>query len=91
MYLGYLQAILSRLFKKEMGISISAYIRQQKIDMAKNLLRFSDYSMIDIAISAFFFFTEVILYSSLREVEGITPKKYRDEYSYGTVGSAVRG
>ena len=47
--LGVSASYLSRLFKKEMGISISAYIRQQKIDMAKNLLRFSDYSMIDIA------------------------------------------
>ena len=47
--LGVSSGYLSRLFKKETGISVSAYIRSQKIDMAKNLLRFSDYSMIDIA------------------------------------------
>ena len=47
--LGVSSGYLSRLFKKETGVSVSVYIRRQKIDMAKNLLRFSDYSMIEIA------------------------------------------
>ncbi len=77
--LGVSASYLSRLFKKEMGISISAYIRQQKIDMAKNLLRFSDYSMIDIA-NRLSFSSQIHFIQQFREVEGITPKKYRDEY-----------
>ena len=47
--LGVSASYLSRLFKKETGVSVSAYIRAQKIDMAKNLLRYSDYTVIEIA------------------------------------------
>ena len=35
--LGVSSSYLSRLFKKEAGVSVSAYIRNRKIDMAKNL------------------------------------------------------
>ena len=47
--LGVSASYLSRLFKKETGISVSAYIRRQKIEMAKNLLQYSDYPIIEIA------------------------------------------
>lgn len=77
--LGVSSSYLSRLFKKEVGISVSAYIRNQKIDMAKNLLRFSDYSMIDIA-NRLAFSSQSHFIQQFREVEGMTPKKYRDEY-----------
>ena len=77
--LGVSSGYLSRLFKKETGISVSAYIRSQKIDMAKNLLRFSDYSMIDIA-NRLSFSSQSHFIQQFREVVGMTPKKYRDEY-----------
>lgn len=44
-YLRLSESYLSRLFKKEMGISFSQYILNLKIDKAKNLLRFSEYSI----------------------------------------------
>ena len=69
---------LSRLFKKETGLSVSSYIRQQKIEMAKNLLRFSDSSMIEIA-NQLAFSSQSHFIQQFREVTGITPKKYRDE------------
>ncbi len=69
-------AYLSRIFKQETGISISEYIRQRKIDMAKNLLRFSDYDLSSIAY--------MLSYSSqshfiqhFRSQTGVTPKAYR--------------
>ena len=77
--LGVSASYLSRLFKKETGISVSAYIRGQKIDMAKNLLRFSDYSMIEIA-NRLSFSSQSHFIQQFREVVGMTPKKYRDEY-----------
>lgn len=40
---------LSRLFKKEVGVSVSTYVKNKKIEVAKDLLKFSDYSMIEIA------------------------------------------
>lgn len=77
--LGVSSGYLSRLFKKETGVSVSAYIRRQKIDMAKNLLRFSDSSMIEIA-NRLSFSSQSHFIQQFREVVGMTPKKYRDEY-----------
>lgn len=74
---GVSASYLSRLFKKETGISVSAYIRQQKIDIAKNLLQFSDYSIIDIA-NRLSFSSQSHFIQQFRENVGMTPKKYRD-------------
>lgn len=71
---------LSRLFKKEMGISISDYIRSQKIERAKNLLRYSDYSYIDIA-NYLSFASQSHFIKTFDEYVGITPKKYRDQFN----------
>lgn len=76
---GVSASYLSRLFKKQVGVSVSAYIREQKIEVAKNLLRFSDYSMIDIA-NRLSFSTQSHFIQQFRESVGMTPKKYRDEY-----------
>lgn len=70
---------LSRVFKQEVGVSISEYIRMRKIDAAKNLLRLSDHELADIAY--------MLSYSSqshfiqqFRSAVGMTPKAYRDKY-----------
>lgn len=68
---------LSRLFKKETGISVSDYIRRQKIDMAKNLLKYSEYSMIEIA-NRLSFSSQSHFIQQFREIVGMTPKKYRE-------------
>ena len=75
--LGVSSSYLSRLFKKETGDSVSAYIRAQKIEMAKNLLHYSDYSMIDIA-NRLSFSSQSHFIQQFREYVGMTPKKYRD-------------
>ena len=77
--LGVSASYLSRLFKKETGSSVSAYIRNRKIDMAKNLLRFSNDSMIEIA-NRLAFSSQSHFIQQFREVVGMTPKKYRDTY-----------
>lgn len=76
---GVSASYLSRLFKQETGVSVSGYIREQKIEVAKNLLRFSDYSMIDIA-NRLSFSSQSHFIQQFRESVGMTPKKYRDEY-----------
>lgn len=78
-YAEKMRRYLSRLFKKETGISVSAYIREQKIEIAKNLLRYSDYSMIDIA-NRLSFSSQSHFIQQFREAVGMTPKKYRDEH-----------
>lgn len=75
--LGVSPTYLSRIFKQETGVAVSEYIRQRKIDMAKNLLRFSDYDLAEIAY--------MLSYSSqshfiqhFRSQMGMTSKAYRD-------------
>ena len=48
-YVDLSTSYLSRLFKKELGVSVSEYILKKKIEKAQNLLRYSDSSIIDIA------------------------------------------
>lgn len=76
---GVSASYLSRLFKKETGISVSAYIREKKIEVAKNLLQFSDYSLIEIA-NRLSFSSQSHFIQQFRESVGMTPKKYRDEH-----------
>lgn len=70
---------LSTLFTNEMGLSISEYILEKKIETAQNMLRFSDLSVADIAATLAFssqsHFTKVF-----KEKTGVTPKLYKDKY-----------
>lgn len=70
---------LSRLFKKELGVSISDYIREQKIAKAQNLLRYSDFSMVEIA-NYLSFSSQSHFIQTFEKLVGVTPKKYRDRY-----------
>ena len=40
---GISASYLSRLFKKEVGVSVSTYVKNKKIEVAKDLLKFSDF------------------------------------------------
>ena len=75
--LGVSASYLSRLFKKETGDSVSAYIREKKIEMAKNLLQYSEYSVIDID-NRLSFSSQSHFIQQFREIVGMTPKKFRD-------------
>lgn len=73
---GLDSAYLSRLFKKELGLSVSSYIRSQKIETAKNMLAYSDYSAAEISSILAFpgqsYFSEIF-----RKATGMTPMQYR--------------
>jgi len=74
---GLTNAYLSRLFKKETGYTLSEYILSKKLETAKRMLAFSDYSIAEISESLAFpnqsYFTNL-----MRKDCGLTPKKYRD-------------
>lgn len=70
---------LSRLFKKEMNVTISEFILIEKIEEAKRLLILSDHSILEISILLHFtdqsYFTK-----AFKKVTGITPKVYRNQH-----------
>lgn len=70
---------LSRLFKKDMGVSISDYIREKKIEKAQHLLRFSDIDYIDIS-NYLAFSSQSHFIQVFSNYTGMTPKQYREIY-----------
>ena len=73
------ESYLSRLFKKEVGTSISEYIRRQKLETAKKMLLYSDYRSAEIATILSFpsqsYFTEIF-----HRYTGLTPGDYKKKY-----------
>lgn len=76
-YTNLSPSYLSKLFKKELGVSISDYIREKKIETAQNLLRYSNYSLIEIS-NYLAFSSQSHFIQNFEKYTGTTPKKYRD-------------
>lgn len=76
---GLSQNYLSRVFKQNLGISISDYIREKKIEKATHLLRYSDKAVVDIA-NYLSFSSQSHFIQVFENFTGLTPKKYRDRY-----------
>ena len=70
---------LSQLFKECEGISISGYILQEKINRAKNLLIYSDYSYIEIA-TYLGFSSQSHLGTHFKKQTEYTLRQYRETY-----------
>ncbi|MDO4623556.1 MAG: AraC family transcriptional regulator [Eubacteriales bacterium] len=70
---------LSRVFKQNLGISVSDYIREKKIEKATHLLRYSDLSIVDIAYYLSFS-SQSHFIQAFESFTGLTPKKYRDKF-----------
>jgi AraC-like DNA-binding protein len=67
---------LSRLFKKEMGVTISEYIIKTKIEQAKNMLQHTDYNILDIAV-LLNFANSSHFSNSFKKITGVSPSDYR--------------
>ena len=70
------ESYLSTLFKREMGVPLSEYIRRRRVDTARMLLQYTEFSCMEIA--------EYLCFSSdshfsrvFREYTGLTPREYR--------------
>ncbi len=77
--LGLSAQYLSKLFRQEVGVTISEYIMSRRIQAAENMLKYSDYSSIDIG-NYLNFSSHSHFISSFRKHTGFTPKQYREEY-----------
>jgi len=87
-HVGLTPTYLSAIFKKESGIGIAEYIRKERIDAAKNLLRFSDYGYGE--IGTYLAFSSHSHFISLFKKEtGMTPKEYRTKYYRKNWGQSV--
>ncbi len=68
---------LSKQFKSELGVSLSEYILQQKIEHAKNLLQYSRLSIVEIG-ELFSFSSQSHFTRIFKKETGVTPHKYRE-------------
>ncbi|MEH2935340.1 helix-turn-helix domain-containing protein [Acutalibacter sp. JLR.KK004] len=75
---GLSPSYLSTLFKKEMGISITAYIMEKKMEAARNMLKYSDYSYSEIS-SILAFSSQSHFTRAFKKHNGDTPKAYREK------------
>ena len=70
---------LSKLFKKEMGRSISEYIRDSKIEIAKHMLRHLDDTSLQIA-NYLGFSSQSHFIQVFKKQTGMTPEEYRKKH-----------
>lgn len=84
-YLGISAAYLCRLFRQETGTTFNEYINQEKTKAAANLLRYSDYS--DLEISHLFCFSSQSYFIKIfRKYYHMTPKEYKKRYRVPEIG-----
>lgn len=72
-------AYLSKLFHKEVGMTVSAYITKKRIEAAENMLKFSEYSCLEIS-DYLCFSSESHFIQVFRKHTGYTPKSYRERF-----------
>ena len=77
--IGKAPAYLSTLFKKETGEAVSAFIRRKRIESAKLLLQYTDYTCLEIA-EYLCFSSESHFSRIFHDQTGETPRGYRKEH-----------
>lgn len=70
---------LSVLFKKETGVSISDYIRNKRLEAAANMLKYSDFSYLEIS-NYLAFSSQSHFVAVFKRYMGMTPRRYRMKY-----------
>ena len=78
-YVGLNENYFSRLFSGEVGISVSRYILQRKLEVAQNMLKYSDYSCSQIS-ELLCFASQSHFIEKFRKEYGMTPLHYRNRY-----------
>ncbi|MBQ7047063.1 MAG: helix-turn-helix transcriptional regulator [Oscillospiraceae bacterium] len=77
---------LSKLFLKETGMPIKDFINDVKVTTAENMLKYTDFSLLDISITLGFS-SQSAFGSVFKAHTGITPKKYRDKFYMNEISS----
>ncbi len=74
------RSYITRQFRKEIGKSITEYITDAKIRDAKRLLRYSDFSLGEIA-TTLAFSSQAYFQTVFKQKTGMTPGEYRNEHT----------
>lgn len=69
----------SRLFRKETGVTLTEYIMRKRIEVAQNMLKFSQYSAVEIS-NYLSFSSHSHFIHKFRQYTGMTPKAYQALY-----------
>lgn len=77
--IGISAGYLSRMFHKEVGMTVSSFVISKRIEAACNLLKYSDYQFVDIA-NYLCFGSHSHFISVFKKRTGFTPKQYREKY-----------
>ncbi len=78
-HIGFTPQYISKLFKKQVGVTLSDYIMSKRIQTAENMLKYTDYAPIDIA-NYLCFSSHSHFISAFKKRTGLTPKQYREKY-----------
>lgn len=78
-HIGLTPSYLSRLFHKEVGVTLTVYIAVKRVETAGNMLRFSDYSIVDIGNYLAFSSVSHFVYTFKKYI-GMTPGEFRKKY-----------
>lgn len=78
-YVNLNSSYLSTLFKKETGLSVSDYILKRRMEAAKNMLQYSDYTYGDISV-ILAFSSQSHFIQVFKKQTGLTPKEYRSKF-----------
>ena len=81
------QSYLSSLFKRETGTSVSDYIMERRIETARNMLCYSDYSSAQIG-EILSFCSQSHFIRCFRKHTGITPGQYRRTHYHAHLDAA---
>lgn len=78
-YIGKSPNYVSHIFKEKVGVTLNHYINFEKINAAKDILKYSD---LDVStVSNFLSFSSQAYFGKIfKEMTGMTPKKYKDEH-----------
>lgn len=77
--IGVNSSYLSSLFHKTEGVTIQQYVRREKVRLAENMLRYSEYDGKEIA-NYLSFCSQSYFGSVFKEETGMTPAQYRKKY-----------
>lgn len=71
---------LARLFKRRTGLTVKEYVRRERLNLAKHLLRNTEHSISEIAIETGFT-TQAYFANTFHHEFGISPSDYRGKYN----------